>query len=273
MRIRNPSVTRGKSLVCKHLRLGATAQWDLVPHLCHTSGRPKPPLSASKPSRRPKPDGSSGAHRARVFRSAVSASASADSGSGKPGRQSRYNPSLIEQLRPLCEKGGTNAELAMSLGIGERTFDAWLARHAELRTSVEIWKGTANAAVERALFTKAVGFKRKMEKPFLSKAGDVVVAKYHEHVPPETLAQIFFLKNRMSDTYADRFDHNFQISSPDDLRLARERLQRAEAEGETAPPINTAELRRHFLLEYRPLLRGEGPIPDEVRFNNGDDSQ
>jgi hypothetical protein len=73
----------------------------------------------------------------------------------------------------------------------------WAATHAEFRAALKVGKETADQRVERSLYQRAVGYHYDAVKIFMpAGAKKPVYAHYVEHIPPDTTAAIFWLKNR-----------------------------------------------------------------------------
>jgi hypothetical protein len=81
-----------------------------------------------------------------------------------------------------------------------------------------------------------VGYSYDTEKIFVYE-GEPVRVPYVEHVPPDTTACIFWLKNRRKDLWRDRFDHTVKpvrdvtTMTDDELAESIRRLQRLVASG------------------------------------------
>ena len=67
-------------------------------------------------------------------------------------------------------------------------------------------KEVADNRVERSLYNRAVGYTFDSEKVFQHQ-GEIVRAKTVEHVPPDTTAGIFWLKNRKPAEWRDKIEH------------------------------------------------------------------
>jgi hypothetical protein len=114
--------------------------------------------------------------------------------------------------------------MAASLSMGYETFRDWLVRHPELREVVQIEKAVADQRVVESLFLRATGYTRQAQRPLIDRAGRPVVVSFEEAVPPDVVAQMFWLKNRQRDLWTDTVNHVLAISTSDDLKAARERV-------------------------------------------------
>lgn len=129
------------------------------------------------------------------------------------GRPSLYKPEYAEQSAKLCKLGATNAELADFFEVGITTIGRWMAEHEEFRASIKLGKDESDSRVELSLYQKAMGYTFDSEKVF-NHQGEIVRADIREHVPPDTAAMIFWLKNRKRVEWRDKIDHSH--AGPDD---------------------------------------------------------
>jgi len=135
------------------------------------------------------------------------------------GRPTKYKPEFCAQAKKLCELGATDIELADFFEVSEVTLNAWKKRYPEFIKSLKTGKSDADERVERSLYHKAIGYSHDSEKVFQHQ-GSVVRAPFREHVPPDTTAAIFWLKNRRPAEWRDRkeVDLGVQDSLADLLR-------------------------------------------------------
>jgi DNA-binding transcriptional regulator YiaG len=119
------------------------------------------------------------------------------------GRPSKFKEEYIEQARKLCELGLTDEELARYFEVHVATIYRWQASFPLFCEALKVGKAPADDRVERSLYHKAVGYTFDSEKIF-NYQGEIVRAKSVEHVPPDTTAAIFWLKNRRKDEWRDR---------------------------------------------------------------------
>lgn len=120
-------------------------------------------------------------------------------------RPSSYKPEFAEQARKLCELGATDAELADFFEVSVRTLNNWKSK-PEFLQSLKVGKDAADNRVEASLYHKATGYTYDSVKIFQFQ-GQVIEAPYREHVPPDTTAMIFWLKNRRPEQWRDKVDN------------------------------------------------------------------
>lgn len=119
------------------------------------------------------------------------------------GRPTSYDPAYVGQVGKLCELGATDAEIAEFFGVNEMTFYRWKAKYPKFCEAIKTAKKSADERVERSLYHKATGYTFTSEKIF-QHDGEIIRARTREHVPPDTTACIFWLKNRRPDQWREK---------------------------------------------------------------------
>lgn len=146
-----------------------------------------------------------------------------------PGRPSEYRPEYVTEVLAMAEGGATDMEIADSLEVSVRTLYRWKAQHPDFRQALKVAKDVADERVERSLYQRATGYEQDSVKIFMPAGADKpVMAPFREVIAPDTTACIFWLKNRKSQEWRDKVDHNLSgevgiksILVPD--RIATER--------------------------------------------------
>lgn len=119
-------------------------------------------------------------------------------------------PEGLETLRGLARRGLSDEDIAKSIGINKTTLYRWKAKSADISNALRDGKLVADLAVESALFKKATGFTVTDTKTtsFLDKeTGELTEGKSEvttKHILPDTLAIMFWLKNRRPDLWKDK---------------------------------------------------------------------
>lgn len=125
------------------------------------------------------------------------------------GRPSKYTEEFAVQAVKLCELGATDKDLADFFGVNLRTIGRWAAEHVEFCRALKVGKSEADDRVERSLFHRANGYTHEAVKIFMpAGAAAPVYAKFQEHIPPDTTACIFWLKNRRPELWRDKTEHH-----------------------------------------------------------------
>ena len=112
--------------------------------------------------------------------------------------------------------GLTNEQIAHNMGITTPTLWDWCNKYPKISNALKEGKAPVDLEVENALLKSALGFtqtvrkpiKRRIEKQVAGK-GKIVeeVVDYVDeevYVPPQTAAQVFWLKNRRPDKWRDK---------------------------------------------------------------------
>lgn len=128
-------------------------------------------------------------------------------------------------------EGMTDAEVADYFQIDTATLGRWAIAHPEFRAAIKMSKEVADDRVERSLFQRACGYRYRAQKAMIvDKAVEIV--EYNEHVLPETVACIFWLKNRRPELWRDvhKMEHGQpgEFSKLTDNDLARALLEEVE---------------------------------------------
>jgi hypothetical protein len=115
----------------------------------------------------------------------------------KEGRKSTYRKENVRLAQKLAYLGATDRDLADAFGVSIRTISIWQAKHPEFMQALKVGKSEADVRVTRSLYQRAVGYSYDAVKIFMpAGAKKPVIVPYVEHVPPDTTAGIFWLKNR-----------------------------------------------------------------------------
>jgi hypothetical protein len=125
------------------------------------------------------------------------------------GRPSKFEDKMIEQAYHLALLGATEARMATIFGVSDVTLDNWKLTKPEFLGALKRGKDEADALVSKALYNRALGFTHKEEKIFCSD-GQVIRAETIKQYPPDTVACIFWLKNRQKEQWRDKVEHTVQ---------------------------------------------------------------
>lgn len=128
----------------------------------------------------------------------------------RTGRPSAFRPEFVEQAKKLCMLGATDVELADFFNVSINTIGNWKSQHTDFLGALKLGKDAADERVSASLYQRAMGYTHEAVKIFMpAGAKKAVVVPYREHVPPDTTACIFWLKNRRSGEWRDiqRVEH------------------------------------------------------------------
>lgn len=121
-------------------------------------------------------------------------------------------------LAAWARDGLIDEEIAKKIGISRSTLAEWKKRFSDISDALKKGKEIADIEVENALFKKATGFTVEVIKPIklkevkyengrkVSEKEFVQMVTEEVYYPPETAAQVFWLKNRRPDKWRDKVD-------------------------------------------------------------------
>lgn len=134
-----------------------------------------------------------------------------DDPAAKLGRPSGYQPEYAEQARKLCELGATDIEIADFFEVSDRTVYRWQIKYPDFCQALKAGKEIADDRVERSLYHKATGYSFDSEKIFQNN-GEIVRAPFREHIAPDTVSMIFWLKNRRPEQWREKAEVKHDVS-------------------------------------------------------------
>ena len=109
-------------------------------------------------------------------------------------------------LEGWARDGLTDEQIAKNIGINRTTLYDWKKKEVNIADALKKGKEIVDFEVENALLKKALGYTITLNKQKVTKDGDVVDITEEVHVPPDTTAQIFWLKNRKPNNWKDRVE-------------------------------------------------------------------
>lgn len=146
------------------------------------------------------------------------------------GRKGKYEQWLTEDglttIEGWARDGLTDAQIASNIGIHISTLCDWKNQFPEFSEAIKKGKAPVDVQVENALLKRALGHFEKIKKPIKLKHKGQIPGKgmieeerieYAEeeiYIPPDTTAQIFWLKNRRPDKWRDKPNENGVNAEP-----------------------------------------------------------
>lgn len=138
------------------------------------------------------------------------------------GCKGKYAEWLTEdgllRIQGWARDGLIDQQIAHNMGIAYSTFRDWVDKFPALSASLKKGKAPVDFEVENALLNSAKGYTTKVKKPIKVKtkkqlAGKGTIEEEHiefvdeeVYIPPNTAAQIFWLKNRRPDKWREKQD-------------------------------------------------------------------
>ena len=132
----------------------------------------------------------------------------------------KYKEWLTEEsllrLEAWARDGLTDEQIADNIGIRRETLYDWKKKYPHISNALKRGKDVVDIQVENALLNKAQGITKTLIKPIKIKTvtyengkrvkeeEHIEYAEEEVFVPPDTVAQIFWLKNRKPNTWKDK---------------------------------------------------------------------
>jgi len=120
-----------------------------------------------------------------------------------PGRPALCGPDQAALARNYCLLGASDAELAGFLGVAPGTVADWIAAHSDFRAAVQDGRAGADARVAAALYARALGWQREVERVVFVRGEEKRVRRTVRY-PPDTSACIIWLRNRPRRLWGDQ---------------------------------------------------------------------
>ena len=137
-------------------------------------------------------------------------------------------PENLILLEGWARDGLTDEQIAYNIGISRKTLAEWKKKYSDISDTLKKGKEIVDIQVENALLKKALGMKETVKKAIKVREvkyndGKRVSEKEHIEyvdeevfVPPDTTAQIFWLKNRKLDKWRDKVEN---VNTTDDDKV------------------------------------------------------
>ena len=145
-------------------------------------------------------------------------------------------PEGLLKIEGWARDGLTDEQISRNMGIAYSTLRSWRDKFSAISAVLKKGKEVVDRQVENALLKRALGYeyeevKEKFEDNVMTER---TVTK--KEVIPDVTAQIFWLKNRKRETWADR--QNIEISQPiDDSIKEMEAYFEQLKESGSGPPV------------------------------------
>lgn len=146
-------------------------------------------------------------------------------------------PEKLLLLEAWARDGLFDDQIAKNMGISEGTLYNYKNKYPQIREAFKKGKEVVDIEVENALFKKAIGYNVVVQKAFklkdiiyengkkVSETERIEYAEEEVHVPADTTAQIFWLKNRKRKAWRDKVEYE---TNDDDLNKVKELLSKIE---------------------------------------------
>ena len=105
-------------------------------------------------------------------------------------------------LEGWAKSGLTDEQIAKNIGINRTTLYDWKKKEVNIADALKKGKEVIDFEVENALLKRALGYEYEEE----TYENGILTKKVKKQVPPDTTAQIFWLKNRKPNNWKDRIE-------------------------------------------------------------------
>lgn len=122
-------------------------------------------------------------------------------------------------LEGWARDGLTDEQIAKNIGINRTTLYDWKKKEVNIADALKKGKEIVDFEVENALLKRALGYEYEEE----TYENGILTKKVKKQVPPDTTAQIFWLKNRQVKKWRDKVEiaDNDAIKKLDELLEAQ----------------------------------------------------
>lgn len=133
-------------------------------------------------------------------------------------------PDKLLLLEAWARDGLTDEQIAGNMGITVRSLYNWKKKCIPIFQSLKTGKEVADVEVENALRKKALGFRETEQAVSTRKTVEYengkrireitepVVTEVEKYYPPDTTAQIFWLKNRKPEAWRDKQEQKVDLT-------------------------------------------------------------
>jgi DNA-binding XRE family transcriptional regulator len=130
------------------------------------------------------------------------------------GRKGIYQDWISDEgllkIEGWAKDGLIDEQIADNIGINRKTLYEWKKKYPPISDALKTGKEVADRKVENALFKNAMGYEYTEVKEYIEQTDDgkkkKKIEKTTKHVPANTTAQIFWLKNRKPKQWRDKQD-------------------------------------------------------------------
>ena len=147
------------------------------------------------------------------------------------------SPDGLLRLEAYARDGLTDEQIAKNLDIVPSTLYEWKRQYSEISEALKRGKEVVDIEVENALLKRALGYDYTEERVERSQDGgkkSIKTVQTVKHIPPDTTAQIFWLKNRRPDRWRDKqqIEHSGTLEVENPLAgLTTEELRKLADDG------------------------------------------
>ena len=136
--------------------------------------------------------------------------------------QQWLEPEGLTLLEGWARDGLTDEQIAGNIGINTSTLYDWKNKFPKISEALKKGKEVVDIQVENALLKRALGYEFQETRVERSDKDGTKIIQTLKHIPADTTAQIFWLKNRRPDKWRDKPE---MPGDSDMLKKAKELLE------------------------------------------------
>lgn len=157
--------------------------------------------------------------------------------------KNKYHEDFPLLAEGFARRGLIDKEIAKKLGIGETAFYDYIKRYPKFAKAIKKGKAPVDVEVENVLLKRIRGFKytethieytpgKVLENGKTEKKKILSIRKIRKEVIPETLAAIYWLKNRLPGLWnKERTNVDVTVRGSLSIKEMKESLKAAEKDG------------------------------------------
>ena len=133
--------------------------------------------------------------------------------------QEWLTPDGITRLEAWARDGLTDEQLAAKIGITATTLYDWKNKYPVISEALKRGKEVVDVEVENALLKRAMGYEYTETRTETADDGTVKTIVMQKTMPPDTTAQIFWLKNRRPAIWRDKQQVEHSTDKPFEVNI------------------------------------------------------
>lgn len=148
------------------------------------------------------------------------------------------------KIRGWARDGLSNGDIAHNMGVSRITLIGWCKKYPDIAEAMENGREIADRRVENALYEKAIGIKTTVRRAIKvkkieidSKTGrktsekeEIEYVDEEIFIPPDVVAQKFWLTNRKPDVWRNKTENDNVIDADENGTVMIESIQEIEDE-------------------------------------------
>ena len=149
--------------------------------------------------------------------------------------QQWLEPEGLTLLEGWARDGLTDEQIAGNIGINTSTLYDWKNKFPKISEALKKGKEVVDIQVENALLKRALGYEFQETRVEKSDKDGTKIIQILKHIPADTTAQIFWLKNRRPDKWRDKppgvNGPNDEVKEDELSKSLREMAEELESDG------------------------------------------